>query len=51
MGKWIMINAGWYKTALAHVIADKTEAAYRRGDALEKRRRLMADWCNYCGGA
>ena len=39
------------ETALAHVIADKTEAAYRRGDALEKRRRLMADWCNYCGGA
>ena len=38
------------ETALAHVIADKTEAAYRRGDALEKRRRLMADWCNYCGG-
>lgn len=38
------------ETALAHVIADKTEAAYRRGDALEKRRRLMEDWCKYCGG-
>jgi integrase len=38
------------ETALAHVIADKTEAAYRRGDALEKRRSLMADWCRYCGG-
>jgi integrase len=37
------------ETALAHVIADKTEAAYRRGDALEKRRRLMTDWCSYCG--
>jgi integrase len=38
------------ETALAHVIADKTEAAYRRGDALEKRRSLMVEWCNYCGG-
>ena len=37
------------ETALAHVIADKTEAAYRRGDALQKRRQLMAGWCNYCG--
>ena len=30
--------------ALAHVVSDKVEAAYRRGDMLEKRRRLMADW-------
>lgn len=34
--------------ALAHVVSDKTEAAYRRGDMLEKRRRLMADWAAYC---
>jgi integrase len=34
--------------ALAHVVADKSEAAYARGDALEKRRRLMADWARYC---
>jgi integrase len=34
--------------ALAHAIKDKSEAAYRRGDALEKRRRLMADWARYC---
>ena len=32
---------------LAHAIKDKTEAAYRRGDLLEKRRRLMNDWANY----
>src|SRR5207249_2197975 len=31
--------------ALAHTIKDKTEAAYRRGNLLEKRRRLMRDWC------
>jgi integrase len=34
--------------ALAHAISDKTEAAYRRGDMMEKRRRLMADWADYC---
>lgn len=33
--------------ALAHSIKDKTEAAYRRGDLLEKRRALMLDWANY----
>jgi integrase len=34
--------------ALAHAISDKAEAAYRRGDLFEKRRRLMADWAKYC---
>jgi integrase len=38
--------------ALAHTIKDQTEAAYRRGDMLEKRRELMNDWAGYCvGGA
>ena len=36
------------EAALAHVLPDKTEAAYRRGDALEKRRRLMQAWASYC---
>ena len=36
------------EAALAHVIADRTEAAYRRGDLFEKRRSLMADWAAYC---
>lgn len=35
--------------ALAHVIGNKAEAAYRRGDLFEKRRRLMEDWGTYCG--
>jgi integrase len=35
--------------ALAHTIGDKVEAAYRRGDLFEKRRRLMDDWAKYCG--
>jgi len=34
--------------ALAHAIKDQTEAAYRRGDLFEKRRRLMSDWAKYC---
>lgn len=34
--------------ALAHGISDKTEAAYRRGTAIEKRRKLMQAWANYC---
>ena len=36
--------------ALAHVVNDKTEAAYRRGDALEKRRCLMSDWSAFASG-
>jgi integrase len=34
--------------ALAHVIGDKVEAAYRRGDLFVKRARLMTDWAKYC---
>lgn len=34
--------------ALAHVVSDATEAAYRRGDLFEKRRRLMDAWAAYC---
>jgi integrase len=34
--------------ALAHVIGNKVEAAYRRGDLFEKRRRLMNEWSRYC---
>ncbi len=34
--------------ALAHAIRDKAEAAYRRGDLLEKRRQLMLAWSRYC---
>lgn len=37
--------------ALAHTIKDDTEAAYRRGDLLDKRRALMAQWADYCANA
>lgn len=36
------------ETALAHVIGDKAEQAYRRSDALDKRRKLMDAWSAYC---
>jgi len=36
--------------ALAHTLESKVEAAYRRGDALEKRREMMKDWAKYCDG-
>jgi len=37
------------EAALAHTLRDKTEAAYQRGDLMEKRRRLMAEWAAFCG--
>ena len=38
------------EAALAHVVADKVEAAYRRGDLFAKRRRMMSDWTKFCAG-
>jgi integrase len=37
--------------ALAHTIRNSTEAAYRRGDLLERRRELMQAWADYVGGS
>lgn len=34
--------------ALAHVVKDKAEAAYQRGDMLDKRRVMMEDWSKFC---
>jgi integrase len=34
--------------AIAHAVSDRVEAAYRRGEMLEKRHRLMADWEAFC---
>lgn len=35
------------EAALSHAVGDSTEAAYRRSDALEKRRKLMSEWEAY----
>jgi hypothetical protein len=50
---WLVWNASSFpreitEAALAHVIGDKAEKAYRRSDALEKRRKLMDAWSAYC---
>ena len=37
------------EAALAHAVGDATEAAYRRSDALEKRRKLMEAWAAFVG--
>ena len=34
--------------ALGHAVGDETEEAYRRGDALQKRAKLMRNWSDYC---
>lgn len=36
------------EAALAHVLTDKTEAAYQRGDMFERRRTLMEAWAEFC---
>ncbi len=36
------------EAALAHVVPDAVEAAYRRGDLFQKRRRLMDEWARFC---
>jgi integrase len=50
---WVSENTSYPRDvaemALAHTIADKSEAAYRRGDLIEKRRALMSDWAVHCG--
>ena len=38
------------EVALSHAIGDKVEAAYRRGDLLEKRIALMTDRASFLGG-
>lgn len=38
------------EAALSHAVGDATERAYRRGDALEKRRELMRAWEEFCDG-
>jgi integrase len=36
------------EAALAHAVGNETERAYRRGDALARRRDLMEAWASYC---
>jgi len=51
---WVAEQTNWpsdlAEAALAHVVSDKTVAAYQRGTMLEKRRELMNAWAGYCAG-
>jgi len=51
---WVAEQTSWpaelAEAALAHVISDKTVAAYQRGPMLEKRAQLMASWADWCEG-
>lgn len=51
---WAAETTAWpnmvVEMAKAHAISNKTEAAYRRGDLLEKRRIMMEEWARYCYG-
>ena len=51
---WVAEQTNWpaelAEAALAHVVADKTVAAYQRGPMLEKRKAMMAAWADYCEG-
>jgi integrase len=38
------------EAALAHMVGNKTVAAYQRGDLLERRRKLMDAWAAFCNG-
>ncbi len=49
---WVGEHTGYSRelaeAALAHVLPSKTEAAYSRGDALDKRRAMTAAWATFC---
>jgi integrase len=52
---WAAEETNWssevVEAALAHTIGSKVEAAYRRGDLFEKRRKLMIEWSIYASAA
>jgi integrase len=50
VGETTSTPADVVEMALAHTIKNKVEAAYRRGDLLERRRDLMAAWADVCAG-
>jgi integrase len=40
----------WAEAALAHILSNKVEAAYRRTKFLDQRRKLMDAWADYLSG-
>jgi integrase len=48
--EWTNFPSEVAEMALARSLGDKVEAAYRRGDLFERRRRMMDDWAKHCAG-
>jgi hypothetical protein len=48
-GPWVAAQSVWIVVLAAHAVDDKTEAAYRRSDMFDKRRRLLDAWAAFCG--
>jgi integrase len=46
--RWSEIDLAAREMALAHTVGTAVEAAYRRGDLFDKRRKLMEAWAAYC---
>ena len=47
LAKYPVFRVDVAEKALAHVIENKIEAAYRRGDLFDKRRKMMQAWADY----
>jgi integrase len=50
-GETTLFPTQWVEAALGHKVGSETETAYRRGDFLQQRRRLMNTWAAFCTGA
>lgn len=50
VGETTEFSSDLAEAALAHVVGNQTERAYRRGDALDRRRKLMDAWATFCCG-
>jgi len=48
VGEWTEFPSELAEAALAHAVGSQVERAYRRGDALERRRGLMDAWAEFC---
>ena len=49
-GETTSFSTHWVEAALGHKVGSETETAYRRGDFLQQRFKLMAAWADFCAG-
>lgn len=50
VGDATVFDGALAEAALSHAVGDQTERAYRRGDALDRRREMMLDWARFVSG-